>query len=58
VLAFAVNNSVGGKIIERICDLRESFVEVLMVARVQGCFMAGLDANDAVTIQLNFVCPI
>jgi len=28
---FAINNSVGGKIIERLCYLRESLVEVLSV---------------------------
>jgi len=50
VLAFAVNNSVGGKIIERICDLRESFVEVLMVPRAQDSFAARPDSDGAVAV--------
>jgi hypothetical protein len=36
----SIDNSVGGKIIERLCDLRESLVEVLVVARVQNRFSA------------------
>ncbi len=52
----AIDNSVGGKIMERLSDLRESFVEVLMVPGEQDCFATGLDSDSAVAIQLNFLC--
>jgi hypothetical protein len=55
---FAVNTSVGWKISERFCDLRESFVEVLTVPRVQDGFAAGLDPYGPITVQFNFVGPI
>jgi len=42
---------------ERLGDLRESFVEVLVVSRIQGGF-AGLDPDSTVAVQLNFVSPI
>jgi hypothetical protein len=54
----AIDNSVVGKITERLSDLRESFVEVLVVARVQNSFAVGSDADGAVAVQLNFVTPI
>jgi hypothetical protein len=44
---FAVDNSVVGKISERISNLWESFVEVLVVPRVQDSFAARSDANCA-----------
>ncbi len=53
---FAVDKGVGGKIVERLSDLRESFVEVLMVPGEQDCFATGLDSDSAVAIQLNFLC--
>src|SRR6266404_140980 len=57
-LQLAVDNSVDRKFVERLRDLRESFVEVLVVTRVQNYFAADFDADGAVAIQLNFVSPI
>src|SRR6266404_8551214 len=37
---------------ERLGDLRESFVEVLVVPRVQDSFAAGFDSNGAVAVEL------
>ena len=45
---FAVDNSLGGKIIKRLRDLRESFVEVLVVPRVKDSFAARLKSNCSV----------
>ncbi len=54
---FSVNNSVGGQIIERLGNLRESFVEVLVIPRVQDGF-ARSDSDGTVAIQFDFVGPI
>jgi hypothetical protein len=50
----AIDNSAGGEITKRVSDLREALVEVLVVPRIQDRFAAGLDANGAVAVQLNF----
>jgi hypothetical protein len=52
------DNSVGGKAVECLSDLRESFVEVLVIPRVQGRFTAGSDSNGAVAVQLDFEGPV
>ena len=41
---------------ERLCDLRETLVEVFVVPRIQDCFAARSDSDSAVAIQLNFLC--
>ena len=43
---------------ERLYDLRESFVEVLVVPRVQDRFAISLGSDRAIAVQLNFVGPI
>ena len=53
---FAVNNGVGGKIMERLSDLRESFVEVLVISRIQNRFLTGFDADGPIAVQLYFFC--
>jgi hypothetical protein len=55
---FAVDNGVGWEIIERLGDLRESFIEVLVVPRVQDCFAARSDSDGAVAVQLHFIGPV
>jgi hypothetical protein len=40
------------KIAERLSDLRESFVEVFVVARVQNRVAAGFDSDGAVAVKL------
>jgi hypothetical protein len=52
---FSVSN-VGGEIIERLRDLREAFIEVLVVTRVQDSF-AAFDSDGAIAVQFNFVGP-
>ena len=47
---FSVDNCIFGKIAERLRDLRESFVEVLVVPRVQNGFAAGSDSDGAVAV--------
>jgi hypothetical protein len=54
---FAVDNSVVGKITERLGDLWESFVEVLVVPRVENGF-AVFDSDGAVAVEFDFVGPI
>jgi hypothetical protein len=54
---FSVDNSVGGKLAECLNDLREAFVEVLAVSRMQDRFTA-LNTNGAVAVQLDFVGSI
>src|SRR5712664_4764178 len=39
-------------------DLRESFVEILVVPGIEDRLEAGFDADGAVAVQLNFVGPI
>jgi len=46
----SIDNSVVGKITERLSDLRESFVEVLVISRIQNRFAAGFDADGAVAV--------
>ncbi len=53
---FSVDNGVGGKIMERFSDLREAFVEVLAVPRIQNSFTA-FDCNGAITVEFDFVGP-
>lgn len=48
----------GGQIPACLSDLREAFVEVLMVPRIQDRFAARSDPNGAIAVQLNFVDPI
>jgi hypothetical protein len=55
---FAVDNGVGGKIIERLSDLRESLVEVLVVPRVQNSFVIRSDSDCAIAVEFDFVGPI
>src|SRR6266853_4073918 len=43
---------------QRISDLRESFVEVLVVPRVKVWFAARSNSNGSVSVILNFVHPI
>ena len=47
---FAVDNSIEGKIVEGFSNLREAFVEVLMVPRLENSFVA-LDSDGAVAVQ-------
>jgi len=42
----------------RLCDLRESVVEVFVVARVQDIFVVGFDSDGAVAVELNFFCGV
>jgi len=53
----AIDNSVVGKITKRLRDLRESFVEVLVVSRIQDCFPAGFDSDDAVAVEFDLAYP-
>ncbi len=55
---FAVDNSVSRKIVKRLSDLWESFVEVLVVPRVQDRFGAGSNLSRTVAVELNFVGSI
>ena len=57
-LQLAVDNSVDRKFVERLRDLRESLVEVLVVPRVQDSFAAGFDSNGAVAVEFDFKGPV
>ena len=52
----AVDNSVGGKVVEGFSDLRKSLVEVLVVPRVQYGFATRPNANCTISVWLNFFC--
>jgi hypothetical protein len=47
-----------GRSPERRGDLRESFGEVFAVPRIQNGFVAGLDSDGAIAVQLDFVGPV
>ena len=53
----AIDDSLGGKITERLRDLRKSLVEVFVVPRVQDSFAAGSNSDGAVAVEFNFVYP-
>jgi hypothetical protein len=54
----AVDNGIGGQIPECLSDLREPFVEVLVVPRIEKSFAAGFDGDGSISVKLNFVNPI
>jgi len=54
----AIYNRVGGKIPECLNDLWESFVEVLVIPRVQDGFAARSDSDGAVAVKFDLEGPI
>jgi hypothetical protein len=54
----AIDNGVVRKITERLRDLWESLVEILVVPGIQGGFAAGLDPDGAVAVEFNFFCGV
>ena len=55
--AITVNYCFGGKITERVSDLRESFVEVFVIPRVEDGFV-GFDSYGAIAVELDFFCGV
>jgi Helix-turn-helix domain len=55
---FAVYHGVSGEITKRLDDLRESFVEVLVVPRIQDGFAGRSDFDSAVAVQLDLIAPV
>jgi hypothetical protein len=55
---FAVDNSIGGKIIERLGDLREPPVKVLAVPGIQNSFAVGFDSDSAIAVKFDFIGPL
>jgi hypothetical protein len=55
---FAVDNRVEGSSWSASENLRELFVEVVVIPQVQGDFSTGLDSDGPIPVELNFVGPV